>query len=190
MNTLDIVLCCVLGFLTIRGFFRGLIREVAAIFGLLLGYILANVYHPELAHLLEPRLGGPGLAKLVAYLSIFLGAVAVVFVVASLVRKLLKLIMLGWLDSLAGGGTGFFKGALLCSIIVMALTAFLPPKSDILTGSLVVPYVNEFNTILSQTLPRDMRDQFLERSRELQKEWEAKLLNQLKEIKETAGGKK
>lgn len=189
MNTLDIIFCVILGFLGLRGIFRGLIREVASILGLLLGFILANTYHGQLVPLLEGPLGGPGLANLAAYLGIFLGTVAVIFVLGTLIRKILKLIMLGWLDSIGGGALGLFKGALLCSIIVMALTAFLPSKAEILASSRIVPHVNTFNTMLSTALPKDMRDQFLTRSQELKQEWEARLLNQLSKIKDTTGGK-
>ena len=183
MNTLDIVFCVILAFLGLRGIFRGLVKEVASILGLILGFVLANAFHAELSPLLEKPLGGPGLANLAAYLGIFLCTVAVVYLCATFIRKLLKLIMLGWLDSIAGGLLGFFKGALLCSIIVLALTAFLPSKATLLTESQIVPYVNAFNTMLAETLPKDMRDQFLLKSRELQREWERKVKEKLKDFK-------
>lgn len=186
MNTLDIVLTCIVGFFTIRGFFRGLVREIAAILGLILGYILANVYYSEVAALLTPYIANPALAQLAGYLAVFLGTVAVVFLLSNLVRKLLQLVLLGWLDKLGGGALGFFKGALLCSIVVMALTAFLPARSEILSTSQTVPYVNMFNNILATTLPKDMRDQFIQRSTELKKEWEAKLLQHIKTIKDSS----
>jgi membrane protein required for colicin V production len=189
MNTLDIVCCVILGFLGLRGIFRGLVKEVASILGLLLGFILANTFHAQLAPLLEKPLGGPGLAGLAAYLGIFLGTVAVIFVLATLIRKILKMIMLGWVDSIGGGALGLFKGALLCSIIVLALTAFLPSKAEILTQSQIVPYVNVFNTMLAEALPKEMRDQFLVRSRELRQEWEARIMDKLKDIKAAPGGK-
>lgn len=181
MNMLDIVLCVILGFLGLRGIFRGLVKEVASILGLLLGFILANIYHPLVIPYLAPYLTG-GAANLVAYLAIFFGTVTVVFICASLIRKILKLILLGWLDSLAGGVLGFFKGALLCSIIVLALTAFLPARAELLTTSRVVPYVNMFNTFLSTTLPKDMRDQFVERSQELHRQWKAKVVETITEV--------
>ena len=62
----------------------------------------------------------------------------------------------------------------------------LPPKSEILTNSQLLPYVNHFNTLLSEALPKEMRDQFLTRSRELQKEWEQKSwINSRKNSSET-----
>jgi len=189
MNTLDIVFCVILGFLGLRGIFRGLVKEIASILGLILGFVLANTYHAQLAAMFENFPGGPGMAKLAAYLAIFLGVVAVIFLLASLIRKLLQMIMLGWVDSIGGGALGFFKGALLCSIIVLALTAFLPSKSAILTESQIVPYVNTFNTMLSNALPKEMRDQFLIRSKELQQEWEKRVVEKLKEMKGTPGGK-
>lgn len=183
MSILDIIFCVILALLAVRGIFRGLIREVASILGLVLAFVLANSYYAELAPRLEELLGGPTLANLAAYLGIFLGTMLVIFLLASFIRKVLRMVMLGWLDSLGGGALGAFKGALLCSIIVMALTAFLPPKSEILANSQLLPYVNQFNTLLSEALPKEMRDQFLTRSRELQKEWERKIMDQFKEKK-------
>lgn len=181
MNTLDIIFCVILGFLGIRGVFRGLVKEIASILGLILGFVLANSYHAQFSPFLEEYLGGPGLANLVAYLGIFLGIVAAVFLIASLIRKILKLIRLGWLDNIGGAVLGTFKGLLLCSIVVMALTAFLPAKSTILTTSQIVPHINIFNAFLANALPKEMRDQFLERSQELQQIWEKKIINQLKQ---------
>lgn len=189
MQILDIVLCVIIGFLGIRGTFRGLVKEIASILGLLLGFVLANSYHAQLSPLLEEYLGGPGLAHLVGYLGIFLGTVAAIFLLATLIRKILKLIRLGWLDSIGGGALGILKGLLLCSIVIMALTAFLPAKSEILTRSQVVPHINTFNTLLSNALPKEMRDQFLERSQELQKTWEEKIMKQVKETQGSANGK-
>lgn len=189
MQILDIVLCVIIGFLGIRGTFRGLVKEIASILGLLLGFVLANSYHAQLSPLLEEYLGGPGLAHLVGYLGIFLGTVAAIFLLATLIRKILKLICLGWLDSIGGGALGILKGLLLCSIVIMALTAFLPAKSEVLTRSQVVPHINTFNTLLSNALPKEMRDQFLERSQELQKTWEEKIMKQVKETQGSANGK-
>ncbi|MDY0276025.1 MAG: CvpA family protein [Desulfomicrobium sp.] len=189
MQILDIVLCVIIGFLGIRGTFRGLVKEIASILGLLLGFVLANSYHAQLSPLLEEYLGGPGLAHLVGYLGIFLGTVAAIFLLATLIRKILKLIRLGWLDSIGGGALGILKGLLLCSIVIMALTAFLPAKSEVLTRSQVVPHINTFNTLLSNALPKEMRDQFLERSQELQKTWEEKIMKQVKETQGSANGK-
>lgn len=188
MNTLDIVFCVILGFLGIRGVFRGLIKEIASILGLILGFVLANTYHAQLTPFLEPTLGSSGAAGLASYLGIFLGVVAAVFLLATLIRKILKLIMLGWLDSLGGGALGFFKGLLLCSVVVLALTAFLPPKAEILATSQTVPYINTFNTLLAEALPQNLREQFLQRSRQLQQEFDARVLNKFKKIQEPTNG--
>jgi len=51
----------------------GLVKEIASILGLILGFVLANTYHAQLSPLLEDLLGGTGMANLVAYLGIFLG---------------------------------------------------------------------------------------------------------------------
>lgn len=181
MNILDIIFSIILCFLGIRGIFRGLVKEAASVFGLVLGFFLANSYYGQLAPHLEFLFGRAGLASLAAYLGIFLGTMVAVSLIAALIRKLLRMIMLGWLDIIGGGALGLFKGALLCCVTVMALTAFLPPKAELLANSRLLPYVNEFGGLLSEALPQEMRDRFVVRSRELQKEWERRVMEQLKE---------
>ena len=162
---------------TVKQGFQQMLRN----FGLVLGFFLANSYYGQLAPHLEFLFGRAGLASLAAYLGIFLGTMAAVSLIAALIRKLLRMIMLGWLDIIGGGALGLFKGALLCCVTVMALTAFLPPKAELLANSRLLPYVNEFGGLLSETLPQEMRDRFVVRSRELQKEWERRVMEQLKE---------
>ena len=49
MNILDIIFSIILCFLGIRGIFRGLVKEAASVFGLVLGFFLANSYYGQLA---------------------------------------------------------------------------------------------------------------------------------------------
>ena len=48
MNILDIIFSIILCFLGIRGIFRGLVKEAASVFGLVLGFFLANSYYGQL----------------------------------------------------------------------------------------------------------------------------------------------
>jgi membrane protein required for colicin V production len=43
--------------------------------------------------------------------------------------------------------------------------------------------------MLSNALPKEMRDQFLLRSRELQQEWEKRVMEKLKDMKGNTGAK-
>lgn len=172
MNALDIAFLIIIAFLFIRGCFRGMVREVASIAGLVLGFFLANNYHTKITPFYEPIVR-PEYAYILSYLTIFLGTMLAVLVISSILRKILKLIMLGWLDHLGGGILGLLKGALLVSIIFLILTAFLPKKSELLASSRTAPYVIHFNDQISALLPKDLKDKFQAKSAELKEFWKS-----------------
>ena len=53
MNLFDIVVVIIIGFCLIRGGFRGLVKELSAIVGVLAGYYGAYTYYPEVAAMLS-----------------------------------------------------------------------------------------------------------------------------------------
>ncbi len=116
MNWLDLIFLLILLFTTVHGLFKGLIKEVASILGLILGILVAQQYYQlvsaKLSHLsvLQPY------AWILAYLIIFTAVLLLVIILGKLLRTLLKIGMLGWLDKLAGGMFGFLKGVLISSI--------------------------------------------------------------------------
>ncbi|WP_462324509.1 CvpA family protein [Desulfoplanes sp.] len=184
MNILDIIFVIILGTLLLRGIFRGMVREIASILGLVLGFFLANTYHDQLLPMVQKFIETPGYARAVAYLAIFFGTMIAVFVVSTMLKQFLKMIMLGWLDRLGGGGLGFAKGLLLCSVILIVLTTFLSSKASLLTESKVAPYIGMVNESVAGFLPDDMRSEFRSKSSSLKGLWHADWMEKLKEKQE------
>jgi membrane protein required for colicin V production len=190
MNTLDIIFIIILGVLCMRGIFRGMVREIASILGLVLAFVLANAFHEQLLPYVQKFIETPGYAKAVAYLAIFFGTMFAVFILSTLLKQFLKLIMLGWLDRLGGGGLGLAKGLLLCSVILIVLTTFLSPKASILSQSKVAPYIGMVNEAVAGFLPADMQEEFESKSSSLKELWHADWMDKLKEKQEQLGEKK
>ena len=72
MNLLDGVLIVILGYCLIRGIFRGLIKEVSAIIGVLGGYYAAYTFYPSVARLLSQWISNSGYLNIISFLLIFL----------------------------------------------------------------------------------------------------------------------
>ena len=53
INPFDMAIIVLMGYTIIRGIFRGFIREVAGIAGLLAGFYVAYAYHGHLSPMLE-----------------------------------------------------------------------------------------------------------------------------------------
>ena len=184
MNTLDIIFTAILGIMTIRGFFRGLIREVASIIGLILGFFLANEFYIQGREVVVRLLGNSEYVSAVSYLGIFFGVILAVFIVATLLRKLLKLVLLGWADSLGGGLLGSLKGGLLCSVMLVVLTSFLRPGTPLLAKSMVAPYIKEFSVAVISFFPDEIRKEFTTKSRSLDTLWKQDWIKNFKQDKE------
>ncbi len=188
MNTLDIIFIIILGTLCLRGIFRGMVREIASILGLVLAFFLANNFHEQLLPHVQKFIETPGYAKAAAYLAIFFGTMIVVFILSTLIKQFLKMIMLGWLDRIGGGGLGLAKGLLLCSVILIVLTTFLSPRASVLSESKVAPYITMVNEAVAGFLPEDMQREFRAKSSSLKELWHADWMEKLKEKQEALRG--
>jgi membrane protein required for colicin V production len=123
-------------------------------------------------------------ASAVSYLAIFFGTIVIIFIIASLLRKLLKLVLLGWADSLGGGMLGSFKGGLLCAVILIVLTSFLRPGTPLLAQSRVAPYIKEFSVAVVSFFPPEIRREFTRKSRSLDTLWKQEWIRNFNKDKE------
>jgi membrane protein required for colicin V production len=179
MNTLDIILLLLLALTLVRGLFRGFVKEISSIVALIVGFILANHYHDQLLPVVSGILPDPVLANLISYALPFIVGVVLVLIIAAVLRYLLKITLLGWVDRLAGGTMGLIKGALLSILIVLLLTTFLLPPADILRTSRFAPYVNQFSALLVELMPPEFRRKFDEKSRHLREQWQERVQERL-----------
>jgi membrane protein required for colicin V production len=153
MNFLDYIVIGILAFALVRGFVRGLILEVAAVLGILAGFVVAGHYHPVMAGFLRSRFPSLSHAVVLGYALVFLAAWLAVALFGLLASKLARTLLLGWADRLLGAAVGLFKGTLAAVILVTVLTLFLPVGSQILGRSLLAPYFQKAGSHLVQLAP-------------------------------------
>ncbi len=177
MNILDIVFLLILSFLLIRGFFNGIIQEIASIASFVLAFFLANTYYIELEPFFRSFETLEDWARILAYATCFLLVMLAVFVIAHVLKKFLRLTALGWLDTLGGGAVGFFKGAFICSAVLLILTAFLPRDTSLLKESKISPYIASFSSMLASYVPKAMQQSFEGNSRRVQRQGYERFFN-------------
>jgi membrane protein required for colicin V production len=88
------------------GVWRGLVREVVSLAGWVIAFLAANLLAGPAGEALPESLGGPDVRVLLAFVGIFIVALAVATLVALLLRKMLKAAGLGSLDRTLGGVFG------------------------------------------------------------------------------------
>lgn len=71
MTFFDLCVAGVVGFCLVFGGFRGLIREVSGIIGVVAGFYGANTYFPLLVPHIEPWISSPGIRRLACFFVLF-----------------------------------------------------------------------------------------------------------------------
>jgi membrane protein required for colicin V production len=171
MNAFDIVVGVVLTYGVIRGLFRGLVKEVSSIIGVLGGFLAAYSFYGAAAGYLQGLVSSPTYRNLLAFLIIFCVVVVVVNVLALVIKYLMKIVFLGWLDRLGGVVFGFIKGVLIGAVLFLALTAFLPKGTPLIKDSLTAPYVAMVAEKMAVLVSSDIKREFATKLDELKKAW-------------------
>ncbi len=158
MNSLDVFLLIFIAYFTIRGMFRGLIKELIIVLALLLGYYLAmTFYGPTTKWLINlfPSLPQNG-AQILAFALIFIVVNVVLRLFGKFLEKLIKFVFLQPLNRLGGALFGLLKSLFFLSVIVFILR-LLPFSAQFLQKigagkSIIWPYVIYFSTYVFQIL--------------------------------------
>ena len=174
MNLFDIICVVILGFCLVRGVFRGLIKEVSAIVGVLGGFYGAYMYYPQVGTLLAKWISNPVYLNIVSFLAIFCGVLIVVNILGIIIRYLLNIVFSGWVDRVCGALFGMVKGALIVSVLFIALTTFLPKGDPLMKNSALSPHVARISEVMAQAVSQEMKDTFAIKIKELRKFWEKK----------------
>lgn len=174
MTVLDVVMIVIVGFCLIRGIFRGLIKEISSIVGVLAGYYAAYTYYGYPAKLLSQWLSNTGYINLLSFFIIFCLVFLIISILGVIIKYLLSISHLGWADRVSGAVFGLIKGILIAAILLLALTAFLPKGAPVVKKSFLAPHVVLISETMVKVVPKQMKQQFKIKLKELQTIWKAK----------------
>jgi len=176
MNRLDILIIVIISYCLITGIWRGVIREVASIIGVLLGFFAAyNLYTEFGRYLLKWRwVSDQALCSMLSFMIIFCTVFIIIGLLGMIIRYLLKIATLSWLDRAAGGGVGFIKGILITSVLLLVFTAFMKENANILKGSVLAPHVTMISEQMAKAVSDEMKQKYKEKLEILKKNWNIK----------------
>ena len=157
MNVLDIIIICLLVIFFIRGLFRGLVQEVLSLAAVVLAVYLASSFRhllvPHLQRYIETQMIVNGLA----YGLIFVGTLIVFWLLAKLLKSILDISMLGWIDRTMGGLFGLLEGVLISLILLMFIQSFAP-NSAWLKESYLAPRSQHLIRMVGDLAPDSLRE--------------------------------
>lgn len=141
MNFLDVLIIIIMAFCIIRGLMLGLLSSISSLVAVIAGIYLSKRYYAVLADLLSNS-GFPDSHGIFSYILVFL----IFFIGFKLLFIVIKQISsssgLSSVDKFFGVILGIVKGVLISGILITVIQVAMPPKSAIITNSLLLPYYN------------------------------------------------
>jgi membrane protein required for colicin V production len=174
MNALDIVIGIILVFTLVRGIFRGLVVEISSIIGIFGGIYGAVFYYQAAAQFLQRWISDTAYTNIIGFLLIFGFIFVLVGILGVVIKYLLNIASLGWFDRLCGAAFGGVKGILIASVLLFALTTFLPGGTPLIKTSRLAPHVAVITEGIVKIIPQNMKQRFGEKYKDVKREWKAK----------------
>ncbi|MGD8521835.1 MAG: CvpA family protein [Desulfobacterales bacterium] len=171
MNPFDILIIVILGYCLVRGLFRGLVKEISSIIGVLGGFYAAYSYYPLVAKWLSRVISNTSYLHILSFLIIFCFVLIVINILGIIIKYLLDIAFLGWVDRIFGFIFGFSKGVLIVSILFIILTTFLPKGAPIIKNSLLAPHVLWVSESMAKVISKEMKQEFSDKLGELKEAW-------------------
>jgi membrane protein required for colicin V production len=161
MSTFDIIALTVIGMLTIIGLWKGMVRQIFGLLGIIGGYMFAVKFYQQCSNFLTDI--HPNTAKAVSFIAIFLVCILVAHLIGWGVGRLFAVAKLGFLNRAGGGLLGFLKGWVIVSIAVMVLTVFISVDHSLFKKSSTIKYILPVTTVLKEITRGDIKNKYNEK---------------------------
>ncbi len=171
MSPFDVFIILIIGYSIVRGLFRGLVKEVSSIIGVLGGFYAAYSYFPMVAKLLSGIIQEESYLKILSFMIIFCGILLLISILGVVIKYLLNIAFLGWIDRICGVGFGLIKGVLIITVIFIILTTFLSKGTPLIKKSILAPHVIWISEQMVGLVSDDMKNDFFAKLDEFKKAW-------------------
>jgi len=171
MNPFDILMIVIVGYSLVRGLFRGMVKEISSIIGVFGGFYAAYTYYTVLAKWLSRLIHDVSYLNILSFLIIFCCVLIIVSVLGVIIKYLLNIAFLGWVDRIGGLVFGIVKAILIISVLFISLTAFLPKGSTFIKNSVLAPHVSWISEKMAKVVSKQMKQDFMTKLGELKKSW-------------------
>lgn len=159
LGVIDILIAVLLLLFLIHGLRRGFLRSLFGLLAIGAGWIIASRFHLALAMRWST-------SRPEAEIALRLGVFLLLFVITALAVRLVGLAITGvisgtplsLIDRLLGGVCGVGIGAVFLGALFLVATIYFPGGARVLAGSKFHQPLIEVVRVLSNTMPREMKD--------------------------------
>lgn len=153
MEPIDIILIVLLGIGTYRGFQTGLLMQLLGIIAFFLAIIGGFHLMYWGTELLGEHLNGyESILPIISFVIIFIVIIVTINLIGKGLKAVLNMTILGSFDNITGAIVGFFKWALVLSILIWVAGTFgLFPLEEYYEDTIILPLVASIGPFLLET---------------------------------------
>ena len=164
MNTLDIILLVATGIGMIYGFKTGLVKQLTLGAGVIIGLLQATIFYQQAGIWINELSGWDDwICNSLGFLAILLAVAIAVNIVGLLLRWLLRIILLGWIDRILGAVFSIFIAIVIVAFGVKISNSLFPDNN--ITGqtsqeeSLLYKEVAEITFTIIEEVKDEVKDE-------------------------------
>ena len=157
MHPIDLVILIIVGGLGVLGFWRGFVRELIETVGAIVAALISYRYYPSVASAVGVNTDSGWLAKIGAFLILFIVLMILISIFGRLVRRFVRKINLGMYDRLLGFVLGALKGGIAVAVVASAIMWVGPAGEDLVAQSKLAKADLLAFDLLSGALPDNLR---------------------------------
>ena len=128
MNWVDIMIIVLVVGLAFLGWRNGVIRWVMMLIGGIVGVVLAGQLYENAATIFEPFTDSDGSQDVLGFALVFLLVMVGAWLAARFLKTALNLVLLGWVDNVAGAALGAFVGS-VAAVAIISVMGIVPVES-------------------------------------------------------------
>lgn len=155
MNYFDYILITIVGLSMVLSIWRGFVREIISLIGLILAFFIAGRMSADVGALLHDWIENNTIANVAGFVIIFVFIMIVVGIISALIRKLVDMADLTATDRTLGVFFGAARGVFLIGVAFLAYTSYAKPDQTWMQKSLLTPYALQLSDLIGKTIPKD-----------------------------------
>ena len=157
VNSLDVVVIIIIFAGAYLGYARGLLAEVIALVGILIGIALAAHSYLQAAEVLRPLLRNEEITTFIAFLALYGVGVLVFFIIHLVVKSNMAGGVIGPLNRLLAAALGALKSAVFVAVVLFLVIFLWGSENSFTSGAKLLPHFLPRCRIVVKLLPETMR---------------------------------
>jgi len=153
LNFFDYILIGIVGLSVVLSLWRGFVREIISLIGLVAAFFAASRASGQAGDFLGQWITNGTVADIAGFTLVFVLIMLIVGIVGAIIRKLVDMADLTATDRTLGIFFGAARGLLLISLAFLIYTSYAKPDHKWMKESMLTPYAIEAGDMIGEAIP-------------------------------------